>query len=63
MPLLLEVTYDSVSTEISLAQDFFDLKEVFLLEGHLEQIISIIDFRNFDFTLSREGVDLVLHEE
>lgn len=63
MSLLLQVADDSVSAEISLAENLLDLKQVLLLEGHLEEIVGVVDFCDFDLTLSCEGIYLVLHEE
>ena len=63
MTLLFEVADDGVTAEAALAEYFFDFKQIFLLESHLEEVVGIVDLSYQDFALSRERMDLVLHEE
>lgn len=61
--LLLEVADDGMPAEASFAEYFFDFEQIFLLESHLEKVVGVVDLSYQDLALSRERMDLVLHEE
>jgi Tfp pilus assembly protein PilO len=63
MALIFQVPHDGVATEVTSLKDIFDLCQVLLLKGQLEQIISVVDLLLDQLPLTVEGKNLVLHEE
>jgi len=57
--LLLEVEDDGATAKLPLRQDCFDLLQIFVLQGDFEKIVSIVDWKDFNFPLSSKRINLV----
>ena len=57
--LLLEVEDDGATAKLPLRQDCFDLLQIFVLQGDFEKIVRIVDWKDFNFSLSSKRINLV----
>jgi hypothetical protein len=61
--LFFKVVYNGTTAELSLAQNLFYFLQVFVLKRDFKQVVCVVDWENFNFTLSGERVNLVAEEE
>lgn len=61
--LLFKIVDDGSTAQLAFAKDLFYFLQVFILKRNLEQVVSVVNWKYFDFTLTCQRKDLVPQEK